>query len=105
MVTSLYFRFHSLDEYFCFKVTERCEKLLNINMLQFVQSLQKLFHSYHYVLLRAGHGGKDIDTVSREISSLIGPFIDAVRPPRVKDLLSSVLVQHDQVSFQEAQEC
>lgn len=59
--------------------------------------------SHHYLLLRSGHGGQDIDAVSWEISSVIGSFVDAMCPTRVEDLLTGVLVQHDQVSLQEAQ--
>lgn len=62
------------------------------------------FYSYHYVLLRLGHGGQDIDTISWEISSLTGSLIDAVCPTRVENLLAGVLIQQDQVSLQEAQE-
>lgn len=55
-------------------------------------------------MLRSGHGWQDVDTVGWEISSLIGSFVDTVRPTRVEDLLSCVLVQQDQVPLQEAQE-
>lgn len=63
-----------------------------------------MFFSHHYFLLRSSHGGQDIDTVSWEISSLIGSFVDTVCPTRVEHLLTGVLVQQDQVSLQEAQE-
>lgn len=60
------------------------------------------FDSYRYVFLRSGHGGQDIDKVSWEITSLIGPFIDTMCPTRVEDLFTGVLVQQDQVSLQKA---
>lgn len=62
------------------------------------------FPTYNYLLLRSGHGGQDVNAVGWEISSLIGSFINPMSPAGVQNLLSEVLVQHDQVSLQEAQE-
>lgn len=73
-----------------------------INRISCHQSF--FFYSYHYVLLRSGHSGQDIDTISWEISSLTGSLIDAMCPTRVENLLTGVLIQQDQVSLQEAQE-
>lgn len=50
------------------------------------------------------HGGQHVHTVGWEVSSLFASFVDAVRPARVEDLLARVLVQHNQVSLQKAQE-
>lgn len=60
---------------------------------------------HHHVLLRSGHAGQHVHAVSREISFLIGSLVNAVRPAGVEHLLACFLVQHDQVSFPEAQEC
>lgn len=60
--------------------------------------------SDHELLLGLDHGGQHVDTVGREVSSLPGPLIDAMRPARIKDLFARVLVQHNQVSPLEAEE-
>lgn len=64
-----------------------------------------MFLTHHYFLLGTCHRWQNINRVSWEISSLIGSFVNAMRPTRVEDLLSCVLIQNDQVSLQKAQEC
>ncbi len=50
-------------------------------------------------------GGKDVDTLSREISSCIGADTGSVAPPTLHHILSIVIVQLNQVSLAETQEC
>ena len=63
-----------------------------------------LLFTHHYVILRPGDGGQHIDAVSREVSSLLGPVVEAVSPARVHHVLPAVLVQEDQISLGETEE-
>lgn len=60
--------------------------------------------AYHDLQRRHGDSRQDIDGISWEIPSLLGPFIEPISPPRVHHLFSCVLVQNYQVSFKEAEE-
>lgn len=89
----------------CFQMLHIGHVLYHWTMLLEQQVQSKFFcflYPYHYVFLRSGHGGQDIDKVSWEITSLIGPFIDTMCPTRVENLFTGVLVQQDQVSLQKA---
>lgn len=57
------------------------------------------------VTLRPGDSRKHIDTVHWEVTALLGPNIDAVSPARVHHLLPCVLVQLDEVTSGEVEEC
>lgn len=61
--------------------------------------------THHNVILRSGDSGQYIDTVSREVSSLFGPVVDAVSPAGVHHMLSVVFVQDDQIPLAKTQEC
>lgn len=60
--------------------------------------------SYHDVVLRPGDGGQHVDAVSREVSSLLGLVVDAVRPARVHHMFSVMFIQDDQIPLTETQE-
>lgn len=59
--------------------------------------------SYHDVVLRPGDGGQHVDTVGREVSSLLGLVVDAVCPAGVHHMFSVMFIQDDQIPLTETQ--
>lgn len=60
--------------------------------------------THHNIIMWSSNGGKHIDTVCMEVSSLLGPVIDPMGPAPGQYVLSSVFIQQDKISLWEFQE-
>ncbi len=73
---------------------------------EFKETIWMEYHmTYKNLSSRLVDRGQDVDTLSREVSSCIGADTGSVAPPTLHHILSVVVVQLNQVTLAETQEC